>query len=273
LDQPMSEILKILTKHPVKTRVNLSGTMIVARDIAHARLYGRIQKSGDLPEYFKNHPVYYAGPAKTPPGYPSGSFGPTTSGRMDPYVGEFQAAGGSMVMIGKGNRSMQVTDACNKYGGFYLGSPGGIAATMSSNCIKSVEVLDMEELGMEAVWKIRVEKFPAFIIVDDKGNDFFQEFSSKDAYVPPEINSSIYSVLEFFEQVDQNHDQMIVPEELIEGFDGLTLDQGTALVKKYDLGGFGGLNLDEFLTMIMKEDDIPLLIDGESAKAKLLAAE
>jgi len=273
LDLPMDEIRKVLTNYPVKTRVALTGTMIVARDIAHARLYGRIQKSGDLPDYFKNHPVYYAGPAKTPAGYPSGSFGPTTSGRMDPYVAEFQAAGGSMVMIGKGNRSAVVTEACEKYGGFYLGSPGGMAATLSANCIKSVEVLDMEELGMEAVWKIRVENFPAFIIVDDKGNDFFKEFSTDDATVPPEVNSSIYSVLEFFETVDKNHDQMLEPSELVDGFTNLSLQDATQLVLKYDLGGFGGLNLDEFLTMVMKEEEIVLYVGDETAKQKLLAAD
>lgn len=273
LDQPMKDILATLTKYPIKTRVALNGTMIVARDIAHARLAGRLQKGGDgkLPDYMLNCPVYYAGPAKTPEGYPSGSFGPTTSGRMDPYVDQFQSVGGSMVMIGKGNRSEMVTESCKKHGGFYLGSPGGMAATLSANCIKSVEVLDMEELGMEAVWKITVQDFPAFIIVDDKGNDFFKEFQLSDGTIPPEVNSSIYVVLEFFEALDANSDQMIEPEELAEGFDNLDIPEATKLVKKYDLGNFGGLNLDEFLTLVMKEEH--LTIDGEPAKEKLLSQD
>ncbi|CAD7923702.1 unnamed protein product [Amoebophrya sp. A120] len=273
LDQPMQDTLKTLTKYPVKTRVALNGTMIVARDIAHARMLGKLQKGGAdaLPEYIKNHPVYYAGPAKTPAGMPSGSFGPTTSGRMDPYVEPFQAVGGSMVMIGKGNRSQMVTDSCSKHGGFYLGSPGGMAATLSANCIKSVEVLDMEELGMEAVWKIKVENFPAFIVVDDKGNDFFSEFKPEDGRIPEEVNSSIYVVLEFFERIDANNDQMVEATELVDGFDNLTTEEAAALVKKYDYGNFGGLNLDEFLNMVMHEEQ--LKIDGESARAKLLSGE
>ncbi|CAD7929884.1 unnamed protein product [Amoebophrya sp. A25] len=273
LDQPMDQMLKTLRQYPVKTRVALNGTMIVARDIAHARMQGKLQKGGAdaLPDYIKKHPVYYAGPAKTPEGYPSGSFGPTTSGRMDPYVEPFQAVGGSMIMIGKGNRSQAVTDACAKHGGFYLGSIGGMAATLSANCIKSVEVLDMEELGMEAVWKIRVENFPAFIIVDDKGNDFFQEFKKEDAHIPEEVNSSIYVVLEFFENLDRNSDQIVEAMELVEGFDNLTIEQAETLVRKYDLGHFGGLNLDEFLTMVMKERG--LKIDGEGAREKLLSGE
>lgn len=172
LDQPMENVLKELTKYPVKTRLNLSGTLIVARDIAHARIKQMIDEGKPMPEYFKKHPVYYAGPAKTPQGMPSGSFGPTTAGRMDPYVDLFQSMGGSMIMVAKGNRSKAVTDACQKHGGFYLGSIGGPAAILAKNSIKSVEVVDFEELGMEAVRKIRVENFPAFIIVDDKGNDF-----------------------------------------------------------------------------------------------------
>ncbi len=175
LDQPMEEVLKILSKYPPKTRLNLSGTMIVARDMAHARIKQMIDAGQTMPEYFKNHPVYYAGPAKTPKGMASGSFGPTTAGRMDPYVDEFQSLGGSMVMVAKGNRTKQVTDACKKHGGFYLGSIGGPAAILAKDSIKSVEIIDFEELGMEAVRKIRVENFPAFIIVDDKGNDFFKE--------------------------------------------------------------------------------------------------
>ena len=177
LDQPMENVLKELTKYPVKTRLNLSGTLIVARDIAHARIKQMIDEGKPMPEYFKKHPVYYAGPAKTPQGMPSGSFGPTTAGRMDPYVDLFQSLGGSMIMVAKGNRSQAVTDACKKHGGFYLGSIGGPAAILAKNSIKSVEVVDFEELGMEAVRKIRVENFPAFIIVDDKGNDFFAEWS------------------------------------------------------------------------------------------------
>ena len=175
LSQPMDEILATLSKHPVKTRVSMTGTMIVARDIAHAKIKERIDAGEEMPEYMKNHPVYYAGPAKTPEGMASGSFGPTTAGRMDPYVGPFQAKGGSMVMVAKGNRSKQVTDACEKYGGFYLGSIGGPAAVLAKDCIKKVEVLEYPELGMEAVWKIEVEDFPAFIVVDDKGNDFFAD--------------------------------------------------------------------------------------------------
>lgn len=177
LDQPMENVLKELTKYPVKTRLNLSGTLIVARDIAHARIKQMIDEGKPMPEYVKKHPVYYAGPAKTPQGMPSGSFGPTTAGRMDPYVDLFQSLGGSMIMVAKGNRSQAVTDACKKHGGFYLGSIGGPAAILAKNSIKSVEVVDFEELGMEAVRKIRVENFPAFIIVDDKGNDFFAEWS------------------------------------------------------------------------------------------------
>ena len=176
LDQPMENVLKELSKYPVKTRLNLSGTLIVARDIAHARIKQMIDEGKPMPEYFKKHPVYYAGPAKTPKGMASGSFGPTTAGRMDPYVDLFQSLGGSMIMVAKGNRSIDVTNACKKHGGFYLGSIGGPAAILAKNSIKSVEVVDFEELGMEAVRKIRVENFPAFIIVDDKGNDFFADF-------------------------------------------------------------------------------------------------
>lgn len=176
LDRPMEEVLAELSKYPVKTRLNLKGTLIVARDIAHAQIKKIIDSGQPMPEYFKNHPVYYAGPAKTPQGMASGSFGPTTAGRMDPYVDEFQAVGGSMIMLAKGNRSQQVTDACKKHGGFYLGSIGGPAAILAKESIKEVEVVDFPELGMEAVRKIKVENFPAFIIVDDKGNDFFKEF-------------------------------------------------------------------------------------------------
>ena len=177
LNQPMSEVLKTLSQYPIKTRLSLNGTLIVARDIAHAKLKELLDGGQPLPQYFKDHAVYYAGPAKTPSGYASGSFGPTTAGRMDSYVEQFQAAGGSMIMLAKGNRSKQVTDACKTHGGFYLGSIGGPAARLALDCIKKVEVLDYPELGMEAVWKIDVEDFPAFIVVDDKGNDFFAETS------------------------------------------------------------------------------------------------
>src|SRR5512143_371675 len=176
LNKPMKEILAQLTKYPIKTRLSLSGPMIVARDMAHAKLRERLEKGQGLPDYFKNHPVYYAGPAKTPAGYASGAFGPTTAGRMDSFVGDFQAAGGSMVMLAKGNRSSAVREACHKYGGFYLASIGGAAANLAEHCIKKVETLEYPELGMEAIWRIEVEDFPAFIVIDDKGNDFFAEF-------------------------------------------------------------------------------------------------
>ena len=175
LNRPMSEILAELTKYPVATRLSLNGTIIVGRDIAHAKIKERLDAGEPMPEYLKNHPIYYAGPAKTPTGMASGSFGPTTAGRMDSYVDLFQSNGGSMVMIAKGNRSQQVTDACHKHGGFYLGSIGGPAAILAQNSIKKVECLEYPELGMEAIWKIEVEDFPAFILVDDKGNDFFKQ--------------------------------------------------------------------------------------------------
>jgi fumarate hydratase class I len=174
LDRPMAEIRAQLSQYPVKTRLALSGTMVVARDIAHAKLKQRLDSGEGLPSYLKNHPVYYAGPAKTPEGYATGSFGPTTAGRMDSYVAEFQAAGGSLVMLAKGNRSKAVKDACKAYGGFYLGSVGGPAARLAQDCIRKVEVLEYPELGMEAVWRIEVENFPAFIVMDDKGNDFYE---------------------------------------------------------------------------------------------------
>lgn len=175
LDKPMAEVLKELSKYPVSTRLSLNGTIIVARDIAHAKIKARLDETGDLPQYFKDFPVLYAGPAKTPKGMPCGSMGPTTANRMDPYVDEFQDHGGSMIMIAKGNRTQAVTDACKKHGGFYLGSIGGPAAILSLNSIKSIECVEFPEIGMEAVWKIRVENFPAFILVDDKGNDFFTQ--------------------------------------------------------------------------------------------------
>ena len=174
LNRPMAEIRRELSRWPVATRVMLSGTMVVARDIAHARLKQRLDAGDGLPQYLKEHPVYYAGPAKTPPGMPTGSFGPTTAGRMDAYVDEFQAGGASLVMVAKGNRSKAVREACRKHGGFYLGSVGGPAARLAQDCIRKVEVLEYPELGMEAVWRIEVEEFPAFIIVDDKGNDFYE---------------------------------------------------------------------------------------------------
>ncbi|MDF2144368.1 fumarate hydratase [Knoellia sp. p5-6-4] len=175
LNRPMDQIRAELSKYPVKTRLSLTGPLVVARDIAHAKIKERLDAGEEMPQYLKDHAVYYAGPAKTPEGYASGSFGPTTAGRMDSYVDQFQAAGGSMVMLAKGNRSRQVTDACQAHGGFYLGSIGGPAARLAQDCIKSVEVIEYPELGMEAVWKIEVEDFPAFIVVDDKGNDFFAE--------------------------------------------------------------------------------------------------
>lgn len=179
LTQPMDEVLAELTRHPVKTRLSLTGTLVVARDIAHAKIRERLEAGDEMPQYLKDHPVYYAGPAKTPDGMASGSFGPTTAGRMDAYVDEFQAAGGSKVMLAKGNRSAQVTQACQTHGGFYLGSIGGPAARLAQDCITKVEVLEYPELGMEAIWKIEVKDFPAFIVVDDKGNDFFATVGGK----------------------------------------------------------------------------------------------
>ena len=179
LNRPMDEIRAELSKYPVATRLSLKGTIIVGRDIAHAKIKERLDRGEPMPEYLQKHPIYYAGPAKTPQGMPSGSFGPTTAGRMDSYVDQFQSEGGSLVMIAKGNRSKQVTDACHKHGGFYLGSIGGPAAILAQNSIKKVELLEYPELGMEAIWKIEVEDFPAFILVDDKGNDFFTEISQK----------------------------------------------------------------------------------------------
>ena len=179
LNQPMTEILKELDKYPVATRLSLNGTIIVGRDIAHAKLKERLDRGEDLPQYIKDHPIYYAGPAKTPEGMACGSMGPTTAGRMDPYVDLFQEHGGSMIMLAKGNRSQQVTDACKKHGGFYLGSIGGPAAILAQNNIKSIECVEYPELGMEAIWKIEVEDFPAFILVDDKGNDFFKQIKPR----------------------------------------------------------------------------------------------
>ena len=177
LNRPMDDILEELGRHPIKTRLSLNGTIIVARDLAHSKIRERLEGGEDMPDYFKNHPIYYAGPAKTPEGFASGSFGPTTAGRMDSYVDQFQSFGGSKVMLAKGNRSRSVREACKRHGGFYLGSIGGPAARLAQDCIKSVEVHEYPELGMEAIWKIQVEDFPAFIVIDDKGNDFFQELN------------------------------------------------------------------------------------------------
>lgn len=184
LNRPIKEVLAELDKFPVATRLSLNGTIIVGRDIAHAKIKERLDAGEPMPQYLKDHPIYYAGPAKKPEGYPSGSFGPTTAGRMDPYVDQFQKAGGSMIMIAKGNRSQQVTDACKNNGGFYLGSIGGPAAVLAKNSIKKVELLEYPELGMEAIWKIEVENFPAFILVDNKGNDFFKQIQQKCAACP-----------------------------------------------------------------------------------------
>ncbi|MGE3367111.1 MAG: fumarate hydratase [Rhizobiaceae bacterium] len=177
LNRPMKDVLAQLSKHPVKTRLSLTGTMIVARDSAHLKLRERLESGAGLPDYVKNHPIYYAGPAKTPEGYASGAFGPTTAGRMDSFVDQFQAEGGSMIMVAKGNRAASVREACKKHGGFYLASIGGAAANLAEHCIKKVEVLEYPELGMEAIWRIEVENFPAFIVIDDKGNDFFKELN------------------------------------------------------------------------------------------------
>lgn len=182
LNLPMAEILKQLAQYPVATRLSLNGTIILARDIAHTKLKERLDRGEDLPQYVKDHPIYYAGPAKTPDGYPSGSLGPTTAGRMDPYVDLLQSHGASMIMLAKGNRSQQVTDACHKHGGFYLGSIGGPAAVLAQQCVKSLECMEYPELGMEAIWKIIVEDFPAFILVDDKGNDFFQKIQANHSW-------------------------------------------------------------------------------------------
>ena len=177
INRPMKEVLNKLSMQPIKTRLSISGTLIVARDIAHAKLKELLDSGKELPQFFKDHPIYYAGPAKTPEGYASGSFGPTTAGRMDSYVEQFQAAGGSLIMLAKGNRSTQVTASCKKHGGFYLGSIGGPAARLATDCIKKVEIQDYEELGMEAIWRINVVNFPAFIVIDNKGNDFYASFT------------------------------------------------------------------------------------------------
>jgi fumarate hydratase class I len=184
LNRPMDEIRAELSKYPIRTRLSLTGTLVVARDIAHAKIQERLDRGEPMPDYLRDHAVYYAGPAKTPEGYASGSFGPTTAGRMDSYVDAFQKAGGSFVMLAKGNRSQAVTDACRDNGGFYLGSIGGPAAVLAKDCITKVEVLDYPELGMEAVWRIEVHDFPAFVVVDDKGNDFFADVSKPVGVTP-----------------------------------------------------------------------------------------
>jgi fumarate hydratase class I len=188
LNRPMAEILATLAKYPVKTRIMLTGPMVVARDLAHAKLKERLDAGKGLPDYMKQYCVYYAGPAKTPAGFASGSFGPTTAGRMDSYVDQFQRGGGSLVMLAKGNRSKQVTQACKTYGGFYLGSIGGPAARLAQDCITKVEVLEYAELGMEAIWKIEVKDFPAFIVVDNKGNDFFEIVNAEALGTPVQIH-------------------------------------------------------------------------------------
>ncbi|MBO6012234.1 MAG: fumarate hydratase C-terminal domain-containing protein, partial [Bacteroidales bacterium] len=175
LNQPMKDVCKILTNYPIGTRLSLNGTIIVGRDIAHAKIKARLDAGEEMPQYMKDHPIYYAGPAKTPEGMACGSMGPTTAGRMDPYVNEFQDHGGSLIMLAKGNRSIDVTNACKAHGGFYLGSIGGPAAILAQNNIKSIRCVEYPELGMEAIWQIEVENFPAFILVDDKGNDFFKQ--------------------------------------------------------------------------------------------------
>ncbi|MBZ0138838.1 MAG: FumA C-terminus/TtdB family hydratase beta subunit, partial [Pseudorhodoplanes sp.] len=177
LNRPMQDILAQLSQYPIRTRLSLTGPMLVARDLAHAKLRERLEAGKGLPDYFRNHPVYYAGPAKTPAGYASGAFGPTTAGRMDSFMDLFMAQGGTMISVAKGNRSPAVREACKKYRGFYLGSIGGVAANLAEHCIRKVEVLEYHELGMEAIWRIEVENFPAFIVIDDKGNDFFKELN------------------------------------------------------------------------------------------------
>merc|ERR1719420_2333792 len=248
----MSENLKLLSQYPVATRLSLTGTIIVARDIAHARLQEMLDNGEEWPDYIRKYPVYYAGPAKTPAGAPSGSFGPTTAGRMDAYVDSFQSRGGSMIMIGKGNRSTDVTRACKKHGGFYLGSIGGVAATLSSTSIKKVDVLDMEELGMEAVWKIEVEDFPAFVVVDDKGNDFFTQWVGDDRAV--EENSSYDYAMDMFFGCDADGDGVLTTEEIAKGL-GIGLGDARYLLDRFDVDRSGGLDIKEFELLLHKEHD------------------
>lgn len=260
LNNPMEENLKVLSRYPVKTRLALTGTIIVARDIAHARMQQMLDEGKDLPEYMKMYPVYYAGPAKTPAGMPSGSFGPTTSGRMDAYVDSFQARGGSMIMIGKGNRSSSVTQACRRYGGFYLGSIGGVAATLSANSIKKVQVLDMEELGMEAVWKIEVEDFPAFVVIDDKGHDFFKQWS-KEAAKKPETDSYFDETKEFFFGLDTDRNGALSKDELKAGLN-LEDSQVERLVQMFDVNNDGQIDMMEFEAMLLKREDLRSKMSG-----------
>jgi len=260
LNNPMEQNLKLLSNYPVKTRLALTGTIIVARDIAHAKMQQMIDEGKGLPDYIKKYPVYYAGPAKTPAGMASGSFGPTTAGRMDPYVDTFQSLGGSMIMIGKGNRSASVTQACKKNGGYYLGSIGGVAATLSSKSIKSVEVLDMEELGMEAVWKIQVEDFPAFMVVDNKGNDFFKEWS-KEAAKGIEEDSFFDETKEFFFGMDSNQSGFLTAEQLSAGL-SISLEKAKELVEHFDMDRNGLIDVKEFEYMMLKNQAFRDLVSG-----------
>jgi fumarate hydratase class I len=250
LNNPMEDNLKLLSNYPVATRLALTGTVVVARDIAHARMKQMLDEGKELPDYIKKYPVYYAGPAKTPEGMASGSFGPTTAGRMDSYVPTFQAAGGSMVMLAKGNRSAGVTQACKKHGGFYLGSIGGVAATLSSKSIKKVEVLDMEELGMEAVWKIEVEDFPAFVIVDNKGNDFFKRWSKGVAHEPV-VDSFFDESKDLFYGLDSDVSGFLTIAEIAKGL-AISEDDAKDLVTRFDLDNDGQIDVREFETMLFK---------------------
>lgn len=261
LTKPMLEILQTLDRYPVKTRLSLTGTIIVARDIAHARLQQMIDEGKPLPDYFTKYPVYYAGPAKTPAGMPSGSFGPTTAGRMDLYVDSFQQRGGSMIMIGKGNRSSAVTTACKKYGGFYLGSIGGVAATLSSHSIKKVQVLDMEELGMEAVWRIDVENFPAFIVVDNKGNDFFQKWQPE-GVVHDEHDSFFDEAADLFYGIDADESGFLDVDELSRGL-GIQIKDAQELLERFDVDRSGGIDIKEFELLLVKEGDYIRKLRGE----------
>jgi fumarate hydratase class I len=252
LNKPMEENCKLLSQYPVATRLSLTGTIIVARDIAHAKMQEMLDNGEELPDYIRKYPVYYAGPAKTPAGTPSGSFGPTTAGRMDAYVDSFQSNGGSLIMIGKGNRSPSVTKACKKHGGFYLGSIGGVAATLSSNSIKKVEVLDMEELGMEAVWRIEVENFPAFVIVDNKGNDFFKKWTAE-AII--EEDSSFDETKDMFFGIDADHSGGIDADELAAGLH-ITPQQARELIQRFDVDHRGSLGMKEFEQLIIKHSDL-----------------
>jgi len=260
LNNPMEDNLKLLSKYPVATRLALTGTIIVARDIAHAKMQEMIDSGEGLPDYIKQFPVYYAGPAKTPAGMPSGSFGPTTSGRMDQYVGTFQSHRGSMIMIGKGNRAKSVTTSCKKHGGFYLGSIGGVAATLSSNSIKKVEVLDMEELGMEAVWKIQVEDFPAFVIVDDKGNDFFKKWS-QEAAKEPEQDSFFDEQKPYFFGLDKDDSGSLTIEEMSSGL-GLPMEQVQKIMDVFDVDKTGTIDIKEFELLLLKNEKMRELVRG-----------